>query len=150
MRVSVDIGKDFIDGQTLEEGVKNKIIEKVVDKIFLQIKEQVDHTIESLVSQQVKPKIEEVINASVVDFTEKGIIKIDQKEVKVSEHLQAVFEHNNGWSNPVQAMAIVAKDFGEQVKTRYNISFANMVVQTLNQQGFLKEELVHALMSQKK
>ena len=74
----------------------------------------------------------------------------DKKEISISAYIKQQFENNSGWNNPQEQITKKAKEFGDEMKKRYDFFYANQIVQQMHTVGVIKEEIYANLIENKK
>jgi hypothetical protein len=148
MKFTVDVEDFYLeDGElsaelvrVIKEGVINQMKKNVEDRIDAQIVVKVTGAINDYLDLVIKNKLNELL--------ETGTIIKSGKVIKITDHINELFVNNQGWDNPRNQIAALAKKFGEELKQRYDAIFANRIVVKLNEQGMLKDEVVKMLINQ--
>ena len=145
MKFTIEVEEFWADEEELSAALQNHVIQVVTTQIFGVIKDKVDADITAQVNAAIKTQLDKIINDRLTELMAVGKIIIDKQEVSIVDHIKKVFEQNIGWSNPRDQVAALAKQFGAQLKTQYDVLFANRIVVKLNEQGMLKDEVVRLL-----
>ncbi len=150
MKFTIEVEDFYLDeDEDLREGLKAHIKRDVVAQISKNIKEQTDKQITEKVSEAISQKLALVIDSTLNDLTTTGMITFNREEISIVDHIKKVFMNSTGWSNPNAQIQKIAKAFTVELKTQYDMVFANRIVANLKEQGFLKDDLVQVLLTDK-
>tara|TARA_R110000744_G_C19198883_1_gene544735 strand:+ start:320 stop:787 length:468 start_codon:yes stop_codon:yes gene_type:complete len=144
MKITVDISDDYIDDETIEEGLRDIIISKVThalsnnisEKCINSINKKVKETVIESVFQNSNNVINSILNDSKFDIT------IDNEELKgitaeKAVHLLFVKQlERNYFSNFI---TLQADKISKELKERYDSKFAMLIVENLNKNNMLAE-----------
>ena len=151
MKFIVEMNEFWLDEESeLEPALKAHIIHNVISKITKDIDERVQKEVSLKAQALIADKLSSVIDNKLAELLTTGIITVNGKEVPIETHLKTLFENSHGWSNPSTKIQEFAKKFGESMKAQYNAVFANQIVVSMKEQGFLKDEVVNLLLTEKK
>lgn len=150
MKLLIELTDFYIEDGELNDCLVQAIKRDVVAQIRAQIKESTEKKIADDVQAAIRDTVQAQINQSISEFVESGVITSSGKEVKIVDHLRAVFVSSNGWNNPSEKLKELAKRFGEELKQQYNAIFATKIVMSMRDQGFLKEDVAQMLLGEKK
>ena len=150
MKITIDVSEFWLEEGELEEGLKIHIKHDVLETIRKEIKDKVDLHIAAAIKQEIEGRMSEIIDSQLSAFVAEGVIgaRSGREAVPFNQHFKELFESNTGWNSPTQKIADLAKKFGDELKARYDVVFANRIVVKLNEQGMLKEDVVRLLISQ--
>jgi hypothetical protein len=137
------------DGQ-LSDSLQKHVTRDVLAQISERIKKQVEEAITKKVEEAMKEKIAPVIDTAIADMIETGVLTVSGKALPIKEHLRSLFDRSHGWNNPHDIMEKFAKNFGNELKARYNNIFAAKIVQNMKDQGFLKDDMARILLEDTK
>lgn len=149
MKFVIEVEDFWADEEALSDALQKHVIQSVTSQIFKSIKDQVDTSITTQVHAAIKLRLDKIIDERLTELLANGIIIVDKQEVAIVDHIKKVFENNIGWSSPRDQIAKLAAQFGTQLKTQYDVLFANRIVVKLNEQGMLKDEVVKLLIGGK-
>lgn len=151
MKFTVEVEDFYLDEDgDLGDGLKAHIKNDVVCQISKNIKEQTEKQITEKVQEVINHKMELVIDSTLTDLIATGMITYNREKVSIVDHIKKVFVENAGWHNPRSQIAEIAKQFTLELKKQYNMVFANEIVVKMKEQGFLKDDLVQILLTDKK
>ena len=151
MKFTIETNDFWLDEESeLEPALKAHIIHNVISKITKDIEGKVQKEVSLKAQSLIADKLSSVIDNKLSELLTTGIISVSGKEVPIETHLKELFEKSHGWSNPSAKIQEFAKKFGESMKTQYNAVFANQIVVSMKEQGFLKDEVVNLLLTEKK
>ena len=69
--------------------------------------------------------------------------------VSIADYITERFAYQSGWGSPNEAIDKLAKQFGDELKKRYDIAFATQIVKRMNENGLLKDESIIKLLDNK-
>jgi hypothetical protein len=152
MKITLEVNDFYLDEQDIESGLKEFIINDVIQKVHKSIESKIDDTITRVVKDQVTKSLYRDIQKIVAKVVSEG--KIQTKDgynsnkipMTIEEYVKHDFEHNTGYSSPKDKITELAKNFGNELKRRYDLLFASQIVAKLNENGLLKEDAVKMLL----
>jgi hypothetical protein len=154
MKFTVEVEEFYLNeedsGRSLETTLRDYIINEVVSKIWEKIKDEADNAITMKVETKVRMEMESQINKRIAEIIDSETIFRDKKEILISDYLREQFERNIGWNKPDDIIRDKAKQFGDEMKKRYDFLYANEIVQQMHKIGILKEEIYTNLLENKK
>ncbi|WP_343743134.1 hypothetical protein [Herbaspirillum huttiense] len=151
MKITIDVSEFWLEEQEIEEGLKSAIKQEVISAICAEIKEKVNTQITAAIKAEIDSRTAEIIESHLAEFVKAGVIGSNNGRggsVPFQQYFKELFESNTGWRSPTQTIADLAKKFGDELKARYDVVFANRIVVKLNEQGMLKEDVARLLISQ--
>jgi hypothetical protein len=159
MKITVDIEDFYLDQKSeIEPVLKKYLIDSIVIKINDSIKKKVDDQIIKHVAEQVEKNMYKKIQLYIQENMDNGTFKsqvykdssyVDQ-ELTLKEFIQNKFRSDSGWSSPNEIIKKLAKEFGDELKKRYDLLFATHIVSKLNENGLLKEDVAKMLLETNK
>lgn len=149
MKFTVEVEEFWIEEEELSAELKSHVRSEVMREISASIKDKVEKQITEKINEMMDQKTSLVIESSITDFLATGTIVDRGKNVPITDHLRELFHNNTGWRSPQEALAKLAKRFGEEIKLQYNAAFANKIVMNMKEQGLLKDEVVQILLEGK-
>ena len=147
MKFTVDVEDFYLEDGELSVELARGIKEDVINQMKKKVEDRIDAQIVVKVTGAINDHLDLVIKNKLSELLETGTIIKSGKVVKVTDLLNEMFVANQGWNNPRDQIASLAKKFGEELKQRYDAIFANRIVVKLNEQGMLKDEVVKLLIS---
>jgi hypothetical protein len=153
MKMVVEVEDFYLDEDSnLEEGLKSYVTKQVLADIALSIKSRVNTQILVEVKTQVENSMYKQINLFISDFIKTGLVpssRDSKKMIPIQEYITEKFAYNSGWASPDETIKKIAEKFGNELKQRYDIAFANQIVRKMNEVGLLKEESIIKLLESK-
>jgi len=154
MKYTIEVEDFYLEGgddgqEGLEKGLREYITHEVVSQIWKQIKDKVDDVITMKVEAKVKMDMALQINKRIAEIIASETITRDKKEISISDYIKQQFENNTGWNNPGEVVRNKAKEFGDEMKKRYDFLYANMIVTQMHNIGIIKEEIYANLIENK-
>lgn len=154
MKFTVEIEEFWMDEDagTLDEQLKSYIVHDVLMQIKKDIKEKIETEISFQVKQQFEHCMYEYIQKEVKDFISEGKIRTssyNKEEILIKDWIKERFTGDTGYNNPEQVIKSLAKDFGKEMKERYDLLFASQLVAKMSETGLLKEDVAKLLLPKK-
>ena len=145
MKFEVELKDFWLEEEEITTELKKFIIKEVVTQISKSIENHVRTEISEKVEGFMREALARIISETLKECIDTGRIIRDQKEILITTHIKNVFQNSQGWNNPNEYIAQLAKKFGDVTKASYDAAFANRIVAALNEQGMLKDEVVKLL-----
>jgi len=150
MRFTVDIEDFWLDeGEDIEPALKEHIIVSVVSKIDEKLSIKIKESITEVAKLEIEKKFSEKTSKVVDEFIKNGKITHYSQERTVEEHIKYLFNDTNGWGTPHEMLKKLAKEFGDELKNRYDLFFATQIVKKLADSGLLAEGIAKSLINDK-
>jgi len=134
------------DSDNLEPALKrfitNEIVQEINQQIGKQIKEQIKEQAIEHINRIIPQRIEEQMSLLIAT----NELTINNQQVKIQDHIKAIFMSNQGWNNPVKTLQDLAKAYGTELKKRYDAQFASSIVQAMHENKLLKDETILKLL----
>jgi hypothetical protein len=150
MKFTVEIEEFYLDEeQDIEPTLKNFVIKSVVQSIQKSLEAKIEDAITKEVKDQISKSLFRNIQSVVKRVISEGKIKSRYKSdspVTIEDYIKEDFEHNTGYSSPKDTIEKLAKQFGDEMKRRYDLLFASQIVAKLGANGLLKDEAVKMLL----
>ena len=154
MKYTIEVEDFYLDegenGKSLSESLQQYITDKVIGEIWKQIKEKVDDAITMKVKAKVEKELGLQINTRIAEIIARETITRDKKEILISDYIKDQFQANTGWNSPSEVIRQKAKEFGDEMKKRYDFLYANLIVTQMHNIGIIKEEIYANLIENKK
>ena len=145
-----DLTQDLFNDEeySLKEGVISSIRNDVVRKIKETCSEQIQTQIHSI----VETKVGVLIRETFLEWFKTGKVKINSKdELSLDEYLTHYFTEKTGYTYTTTAKSYVedfAKKFAKELRDRYDVAFAAMIVRNLKEQKLLADDRLAELVKQ--
>jgi hypothetical protein len=146
MKITVEVSEEYIYEERLTDALKSSIIFDVVQEVKALVKKQTEEEIALVVKDAIQRSVSEVINETVEEFIENGMISVGGQMVKTQDHLLRVFQSHSGWNNPIQQVEKAAQKWALELKAKYDGAFVTQLVQRINLAGMLKPEVATLLL----
>ena len=149
MKFTVEVEEFWLneDGDLTEE-LTSHITKSVVYQISKSIEKQVAVKIELKAKEAAVSKLDRVIDDKLTDLIDKGVITYNREEISLTEYIEKLFMASNRWNNPQKQLENITRNFAEELKLQYNAAFANLIVQNMKKQGFLKDYIAQILLNE--
>lgn len=145
-----DLTKDIFndDEYSLTEGVVSSIRREVVAEIKRTCQDQIQTQIRSI----VEAKVGVLIRETFLEWFKTGKVKINSKdEISLNEYLTHYFTQQTGYTYTTTAKSYVedfAKKFAKELRERYDVAFAALIVRNLKDQKLLADDRLAELVKQ--
>lgn len=145
-----DLTQDLFEDErySLKEGVISSIRNDVVRKIKETCSEQIQTQIHSI----VEAKVGVLIRETFLEWFKSGKVKVSSSEsVSLEEYLLKYFTEKTGYTYTTTAKSYVedfAKKFAKELREKYDIAFAAMIVRNLKDQKLLADDRLAELVKQ--
>lgn len=145
-----DLTEDLFndDEYSLTEGVVSSIRREVVAEIKRNCQEQIQTQIRSI----VEAKVDVLIRETFLEWFKTGKVKVNScEEVSLEEYLIHYFTEKTGYTYTTTAKSYVedfAKKFAKELRDRYDVGFAAMIVRNLKDQKLLADDRLAELVKQ--
>lgn len=145
-----DLTQDLFEDErySLKEGVISSIRNDVVRKIKETCSEQIQTQIHSI----VEAKVGVLIRETFLEWFKSGKVKVSSSEaVSLDEYLLKYFTEKTGYTYTTTAKSYVedfAKKFAKELREKYDIAFAAMIVRNLKDQKLLADDRLAELVKQ--
>lgn len=143
LKVEVDMRDIWIDTEdegsvTLQDAMKEAILQEARDLVIQKVREQINHIVVKEVQEGLQKLNEEYLRSIAEDFILNGKFAngADVKTQFESTMLQKMKSY--GFDFPV--INKVAQELVQNLKTQYDLAFANNIIQHLKQQGLLRDD----------
>jgi len=154
MKITVEIGENWLDDECIEEGLRRLIQQDVIR----QIKESIDSKIEVEITKQVKEKIEKTMNTKIRRRVE-AVLKKEKiisngQEYTIEEYIKYMFEKGNSFNrnedyNPKEIINNMASQFSKELKQRYDLLFASQIVNKMSENNLVRKDVAELLLEPK-
>jgi hypothetical protein len=150
MKFTVEVSDFYLDEEgDIESQLKQFVIKDVVSQIQKSIESKINDAITLEVKDQVSKSLYRNIQKIVTEVISEGKIKGKNSRdglVTIEEYIRLDIENNNGYYSPKEQIEKLAKQFGDDLKKRYDLLFASQIVAKLNENGFLREDAIKMLL----
>ena len=151
MKFTVELDEFWMDEDsgTLDEELKSYVIHDVIMQIKSGIREKIETEISSQIQKQLEQCMYEYIQKEVKDFISEGKIRkssYNKEEILIKDWIKEKFTGDTGYNNTEKVIKSLAKDFGKELKERYDLLFASQLVAKMSETGLLKEDVAKLLL----
>lgn len=151
MKFTVELDEFWMDEDygTLDEKLKSYVIHDVIMQIKSGIREKIETEISSQIQKQLEQCMYEYIQKEVKDFISEGKIRkssYNKEEILIKDWIKEKFTGDTGYNNTEKVIKSLAKDFGKELKERYDLLFASQLVAKMSETGLLKEDVAKLLL----
>ena len=151
MKFTVEVEEFWLEEKELEKGLQDYVIKDVIIQINEAMKKKIEEQITMRVKEEVEKTMYRRINAIIEETIKTEDVFVRQGEtIKIVDYIKKQFLDNSGWSNPTETIKKLAKEFGQELKNRYDLMFASQIVAKMNENGLLKEGAAKYLLEDKK
>lgn len=152
MKLTISLDDFWMDeDDQLEPALKKHIIQEVTANINSSIKSKVEEHIIRRVREEVEKKLYPTIDAAIATSLENGQIKShDGREMQtIQEYVNSIFTTNQRWNSVTEQIKKMAENYADQMKARFDLTFASQLVVKMNQNGLLKKDVAKLLLDNK-
>jgi len=150
MKFTVEVDDFYLEEGELSTSLINEVSRNVISQIQESIKEKADKAITIAVKAKIEQELALQINLRVAELIASGVIIRDKKEVSIVDYIKDQFDRYNSWNSPYEQITRIAKEYGNEMKKRYDYFYANQIVQQMHTVGVLKEDVFANLIENKK
>ena len=151
MKFTIEVEDFYMEEGDLESSLKQHIITTCVHKITTDLKAKIEDGVQKEVKAQVEQTLYRKIGSFVTEAIENDKIKgryTGDPEMTLQEYVKQQFTDKAREKAPTDAvLEKLAKQFGEEMKKRYDLMFASQLVTKMKDSGFLKEEVANLLLN---
>lgn len=144
-----DLTEDIFDNEyTLKESLISIIRNEVVNNIKNYCNEQIQSSIRNIVELKIGVLVQETF----LEWFKTGEVKYNGNKIPIQDWLQTYFTENtrvNYERNGKSHIDECVKRFAQELKDRYDLSFAALVVKNLSEQKLLADDKLAELVSKK-
>ena len=151
MKIQINVSDFYLDDDdNLEEGLKRHIMNEAINSIFQKIKDKVAVEIKQGVEDQVLANLSSEIAKAVKDGKIKN--KSNNTLVTVKEYVAdcLVSSSESSWQSFEKIIKDISKNFCDEMRRRYDVSFASNIVAKLIDNKLIKDDAVKMLLGEKK
>jgi uncharacterized C2H2 Zn-finger protein len=141
MKFTVEVEEFWVEEAELSSALIGVVTKDVTNQIKKSIEKQVDLAIKTIVQARIEQELALQINMRVSELIAAGVIVRDGEEILIADHIKNLFQKNSGWNSPVDLLSKMAKQYGDEMKKRYDYLYANQIVQQLHTIGVIKEDI---------
>lgn len=153
MKFTIELSDFYLDEKNdLESALKDHIIKSCVQKISADLKSKIDECIINEIKKQVEVGLRTKISSFVSECIDNDKIKgryTGDPEMTLKEWVKLQYTSTAKEKAPIDStIEKLAKQFGEELKKRYDLLFASQLVAKMKDSGFIKEEVIQLLLNQ--
>ena len=149
MKFTVEVDDFWLEEEELNEALVSRVKLEVIHDINASIKEKVDKAITIAVTAAIEQELKLKINMRVAEVIATEKIIYDRKEWAIVDWIKDQFVRNSRWNSPYEQIEKIAKQYGAEMKKRYDYFYANQIVQQIHSVGIIKEEIYKNLIEAK-
>ena len=142
MKFTVEVEDFYLDKEDeLAPELSTYVTGQVVSQIWVKIEKKVDESVRVSVQAKIEQELTKKINIRIAELIESEKIIVRGQEISIPDYIKSQFEKNSGWGNPDEIIEKKAKEFGAEMKKRYDYFYANQIVQQMHTIGIIKEDI---------
>lgn len=144
-----DLVYDMID--TEDWHLKEALASSIKGQVVREIKEHCKTNIEITIKSYIEEKIGELVKESFNEWLDQGNINYCGKDIPLQEYLNKLFTEKTGYAYSCSVRDYVenfAKGFAKDLKDRYDLTFAALIVKNMQEQKLLCDEKLAELTKQ--
>lgn len=152
MKFTVEIEEFWLDEDY--NGFEEELKASIKMDVVREIKKQMDDKIQSEISRVAKDMVEKAmynhIQKKVKEIIETGTISKNDystEQITIENWIKSKFTGSSGYGSPEETIKKLAKQFGDEMKQRYDLLFASQIVAKLSDNGLLKDDAAKLLLS---
>jgi hypothetical protein len=148
MKIEIEVKEFGSDESEFETSFRNYVVTKTKDIIWKEIEEKINAEISKTVKIQVEKQISKKTELIIQDIIDNDTLlsPYTNVRVKVKEYIRLKFEKDSGWQSPNKVLEDIAKKFGAELKSRYDLMFATQIVKSLDKEGLLKDNVAKMIL----
>lgn len=150
MKIQIDVSDFYLDEDSnLEEGLKNYVTDEAIASIFGKIKDKVAIEIKQVVEAHVLANLSSKIAEAMQDGKIKN--RSNNTLVTIKEYVEDCLISNpsSGWVSFDKTIREVSKTFCDEMRRRYDLTFASNIVANLVNNKMIKDEVVKLAIGEK-
>ena len=142
MKFTVEVEDFYLDKEDeLAPELSTYVTGQVVSQIWVKIEKKVDESVRVSVQAKIEQELTKKINIRIAELIESEKIIVRGQEISIPDYIKSQFEKHSGWGNPDEIIEKKAKEFGAEMKKRYDYFYANQIVQQMHTIGIIKEDI---------
>ncbi len=145
-----DLTHDLFNDE--EYSLKEGIISSIRNDVVFEIKKTCSEQIQAQIRSIVEAKVGVLIRETFLEWFKTGKVIINSKdEVSLDEYLTHYFTEKTGFTYTTTAKSYVedfAKKFAKELRERYDVAFAALIVRNLKEQKLLADDRLAELLKQ--
>lgn len=149
MKFTIEVEDFYLDEESqLAPALTHHIKCEVVNQISQSIKDRVEKQITMVVKAEVEQTMYRQIQSYVADTIATGRMPNGKggEGILLSEYIMNIFQSNNSYSSPQEAIKALAKKYADEMKQRYDLLFASQLVAKMKENNMLKEDVAKMLL----
>ena len=135
------------DSEDLVTELQSYVKRDVLNQISKNIEDKVEKQITEKINEVMDKKMTLILDNTLTDLIAPGTIHVNREDVTIVNYIKKLFQQNTGWNQPKDQIAKIAKAFGAEMKAQYNAVFASKIVESMKEQGLLKDDVVKILLN---
>ena len=151
MKIEIEVSDFYLDEDSnLEQKLRNYVTNEAISTIFGKINDKVAVEIKQVVEAHVLANLSSEITKAVQD----GKIETEEDgtSITISEYVKnCIFNSNaSSWKSFDKTIRDVSKTFCDEMRRRYDVSFASNIVAKLIDNKLIKDDAVKMLLEENK
>lgn len=152
MKFTVEIEEFWLDEDSngfeeelkasIRMGVIRQIEAHMYDKIQTEISGVVEKVIEDTLLENIQKEVERIISNGKIRES-----RYSNNEIGIEDWIRNKFTTESGYGSPEETIKKLAKNFGDEMKQRYDLLFASQIVAKLSDNGLLRDDAAKLLLS---
>ncbi len=153
MEITIKLDNIWVDeDDTLEANLARHIKEQVYKQIYISIQTLVEKQVTMEVKAQVEKslfqKIQKIVSEVIATEEVSGEYSGSPK-VSIKQWITDQFMKNTGYRSPQEQIKEMAKKLGDEMKSRYDMTFASAIVARMQENNLLKDDVAKTLLTEK-
>ena len=152
IKVNIDL-EDLVYDMVRDEewNLSEALMASIKSQVVREIKEHCKTSIEITIKSYIEERIGELVKTSFNEWLDQGNVKYNGKDIPLQEYLNKLFTERTGCAYNYSVRDYVenfAKGFAKDLKDRYDLTFAALIVKNMQEQKLLCDEKLAELTKQ--
>lgn len=146
MKIQIEVSDFYLDEEeNLENGLRKHVIYEAIAGIYAKIRDKVEIEIKQVVEKHILDNLSIEIASAISNGKIKR--KTDNTEITINEYVQdSLLNSSSSWQSFDKTIKEVSKNFCDEMRKRYDLSFASHIVANLIDNKLIKEDAVKMLL----
>lgn len=150
MTIKIELEDFYLDSEDdivpeLKKFIIREAVNQINEKIEAKTKDAIKEAIKGIVEGAMTEKIQALVQTTI--DTERVKSYNSSELILLSEYIKETFTRNSGsWSSPNVYIEKLAKKFADDMKNRFDLTFASQIVAKMNENGLLRSDVAQLLL----
>lgn len=150
IKAEVDLEDLYFEEETINESVKKALVDSIVYETQQKVKKQIEEMLDVCIRQTITDNIGELTRKIMMEkFDENAEIIIDQyngKTAPIKDYVLQVFAESFRRFSMSDVIKRECERIGKELRNRYDIQFAALIVDNLRKQQLLSDDRIAELL----